>query len=265
MTDQVTMPVHEPVGNTVLTGAVLADARRVLSMLDLTELGDECTRADVERLCLAATDVQGHVAAVCVWPQFVARSSELLTNTGVRVATVVNFPDPVLALDEVIAVVRSALDDGADEIDLVLAWPALLAGDINGPSAMVRSVKGLIGHRRVLKVILETGMYPDQVSVRRAAHIATDAGADFLKTSTGKKPISATIDAVDTLLDVIRHAPHPVGLKPSGGIRSLADALRYLHRVDQTMGAYWATPDTFRIGASSLHRELIEIISAATR
>jgi deoxyribose-phosphate aldolase len=245
------VPVHEG-----------ASAHRVLSLLDLTDLSDDCNRSDIDRLCLAATDHHGHVAAVCVWPQFVARSSELLGNTGVRVATVVNFPDPVLTLDEVIAVVRTALDDGADEIDLVLPWPLVLAGDLVGPSAMVRAVKGLIGPRRVLKVILETGLYPDQASVGRAAHIAVDAGADFLKTSTGKKAVSATPEAVDTLLDVIRHAPHRVGLKPSGGIRTLTDALSYLDRVDEVMGAHWATPDTFRIGASTLHSALIDVLNA---
>jgi deoxyribose-phosphate aldolase len=244
-------------------GELLSADERILSMLDLTDLSDECTRVDIERLCLEATDPHGHVAAVCVWPRWVARASELLGNTGVRVACVVNFPDPTMALDEVIAQVRAALDDGADEIDLVWPWPSFLAGDSFGPTAMVRAVKDLIGHRRTLKVILETGLYPDQGSINRAALLAVESGADFLKTSTGKKAVSATLEAVDTLLKVIREAPRPIGIKPSGGIRTVVEAQRFLDRADAVMGPRWATPDTFRIGASTLHRELINAIDAA--
>ncbi len=122
---------------------------------------------------------------------------------------------------------------------------------------MIGEVHDEIDGQARLKVILETGMLPDQQTVRRAADIAIDCGADFIKTSTGKTERSATPEAVRTMIEAIKAADRTVGLKPSGGIRTLADASAYLALVDEALGPVWASPTTFRFGASGLYDALI--------
>jgi deoxyribose-phosphate aldolase len=228
-------------------------ARRVLSLVDLTELGDRATDADVVALCQKAHGPHGTTAAVCVWPRHVALAVEQLWGTNVRVATVVNFPTGDEPVEQVVAMTEQALADGADEIDLVLPYRAFLAGDVEAAAAMIDAVRAVVpadSHR--LKVILETGELVDPTAIHGAAHLAVLHGADFIKTSTGKTPTSASLGATAIMLLVIHQAGHPVGLKPSGGIRTLDDAAQYLAQADEVMGAGWATPETFRFGASGL-------------
>lgn len=224
-------------------------------MIDLTDLDAACTPAAIDRLCARALardpDVPA-VPAVCVWPAFVAQAASLLQGTGVRVATVVNFPAGGTDVAAVLAEVRAVLADGADEIDLVLPYRAFLAGDVATAATMVRAVRGVVAAPHHLKVILETGGYPDQASVRAAAQLAIAEGADFVKTSTGKTDRSASPEAARTLLEAIRDSGRPVGVKPSGGIRTVDDAAAYLALADEVMGPQWATADTFRFGASGL-------------
>jgi deoxyribose-phosphate aldolase len=226
-------------------------ARRAITLLDLTELGDNATDDDVRALCARAVGPHGTVAAVCVWPRHVALAHHLLANTGVRVATVVNFPSGDDPIDDVVALTESALADGADEIDLVLPYHAFLAGDTSHAAAMIDRVRHA-AHAHTLKVILETGELPSPDVVRDAAELAVAHGADFIKTSTGKTPHSASLEATEVMLGVIRGAGRPIGLKPSGGIRTLADATAYLEQADGFMGHGWATAHTFRFGASGL-------------
>lgn len=235
-------------------------ARRALALLDLTELSEICDDAAVESLCTAALDGRGHVAAVCVWPRFVTVAHRRLAGSDVRIAAVVNFPEGTKTVESILAEAAAAVADGADELDLVLPWRAFLAGDEGHAIDVVTAVRQLLGPDHVLKVILESGLYPDQASVARAAQLAVNAGADFLKTSTGKAAISATPEAVVTLLHVIACASRSVGIKPSGGIRTLEDATRYLALADDALGASWATPSTFRFGASALHGALLSAI-----
>ncbi len=190
--------------------------------------------------------------AVCVWPAFVAQAAELLRGSGVRVATVVNFPDGGTEVDAVLDETTRALADGADEIDLVLPYRALLAGDLAAARSMVDAVRAAVPPPSTLKVILETGSYSSERDIRVAADLAIVAGADFVKTSTGKTDRSATPDAVRVLLEAIRDAGRAVGVKPSGGIRTLADAEAYLALADDIMGSQWVTAATFRFGASGL-------------
>ena len=236
-------------------------ARRALAVLDLTELGDAATVDDVTALCSKAHGPHGSTAAVCVWPRHVAHAVEQLWGTNVLIATVVNFPSGDEAMDDVGAQTRQALADGADEIDLVLPHRALLAGDSAHAAAMVDAVRNVVPpDSHVLKVILETGEIVAPASIRTAAQLAVDHGADFIKTSTGKTPVSATHEATEIMLEVIRDSDRPVGLKPSGGIRTLTDATGYLHQADDVMGAGWATPATFRFGASGLLTALVATI-----
>jgi deoxyribose-phosphate aldolase len=168
----------------------------------------------------------------------------------VRVATVVNFPNGTEPLPDVLRAVAQALLDGTDEIDLVLPYRALAAGDLDQPVHMIRAVRSAMPG--ILKIILETGELANPMLIEQAAHIAIEHGADFIKTSTGKTRVGATLSATALMLDVIRRTNRPVGLKPSGGIRTFDEAMAYIDQAESVMGAGWPTPSTFRFGASGL-------------
>lgn len=238
-----------------------AGARRILSLIDLTNLDDGCTTQDVMTLCWRAQGKFGSTAAVCVWPQFVSLAKSLLIDTTIKVATVVNFPQGSSDITAVIATTTTALTDGADEIDMVLPYHALLAGQDELVSNMLTAVRATIVPPAHWKIILETGELGDERIIARASELAVAAGADFIKTSTGKTKVSATPAAVATILQVIAASNRPVGLKPSGGIRTVADAQQYLDLADAIMGPMWATPDTFRFGASGL----LDVVEAQCR
>ncbi len=238
----------------------VTEARLALRLLDLTDLSDDGTAADIDALCTRAAE--SRVAAVCVWPRFVAQAVAALVDSAVRIATVVNFPhggaDIAAAVDETVA----ALADGADEIDVVLPYRAVIAGDLDTPRRLVAGVSALIERpRHLLKVILETGELPDVPTIALASRLAIESGADFIKTSTGKTPVSATPEAARTMLDVIRTTGHRVGIKPSGGIRDLDAASTYLQLARDAMGDGWISPATFRFGASGLRDALLAVIA----
>ena len=235
-------------------------AQHALRCLDLTYLTDNCTDQAIEALCRKALDPRGPVAAVCVWPQFVKRAQEALRGSSVRIATVVNFPAGGEDVDRVTDDVQEALSDGANEIDLVLPYAAVRRGDLTTAMEMVEAVRDRVDQERLLKVILETGELKDAKLIETASRLSIDAGADFIKTSTGKTPISATPEAAEIMLNAIKASGRDVGLKPSGGIRTVADAKIYLDLAERIMGPGWATPQRFRIGASSVYDTLIAAI-----
>ena len=249
-----------------MTNDSSSTAHRAIALLDLTELGDHATVDDVTALCTRAIGPHGKVAAVCVWPRHVAHAARQLAATGVRIATVVNFPSGNDDIDAVVELARSAQLDGADEIDLVLPYRAFLAGDHARGAAMIRAVRQAVaaGSGKTLKVILETGELVDPAVIRAAAELAIRHGADFIKTSTGKTPVSATLGATQVMLQVIHDLDPAVGLKPSGGIRTLADAAAHLAQADTIMGPAWASPATFRFGASGLLTALEAAIDGDT-
>lgn len=251
-------------GTTDPGASAAAAARRALALVDLTDLDDAPTPEGIDRLCERAHGPAGHTAAVCVWPRFVRRAAGHLAGTGVLVATVVNFPHGGTDIAATVGETTQALADGAHEIDLVLPYRAFLAGDVATAEAMVAAVRAAVQAPARLKVILETGSFPDQHAVRRATRLAIEQGADFVKTSTGKTAASASPEAVRTMLLEIRESGWPVGIKPSGGIRSLVDATAYLAIADEIMGERWATPDTFRFGASGLLDALLAAIGGET-
>ena len=183
------------------------------------------------------------------------RCAELLAGSDVRVATVVNFPSGGEPVADVLAMTRTALADGADDIDLVLPYRAFLDGDSDRAGNMVAAVAALVESPRLLKVILESGAYPGSGAVAAAARLAIANGADFVKTSTGKIAEGASFEAARAMLGEIARAADDgltVGLKPSGGIRSFDDAMAYLDLADEVMGEGWATSATFRYGASGV-------------
>jgi len=247
------------------------DGTRVIELIDLTDLNDAHAPDGLADLVERA--VEHGVPAVCVWPEFVADVASMLDDSGdtggCLIATVVNFPSGDAPVDDVVAETARALADGADEIDVVLPYRAVLAGDTGTASMMIERVAAVVhgatgrsSRPAELKVILETGELVADEAVAGAARLAIDAGADFIKTSTGKTAVSATPRAVERMVDVIATAERTVGLKPSGGIRTVAEALRYLAIVDQRLGSGWATPATFRFGASSLLDDAIAVANS---
>ena len=229
-----------------------SSAQRILSLIDLTNLNDDCREEDVVELCSRAQGEFGNTAAVCVWPRFVNLCASIMRGTSIKVATVVNFPHGGTDVADVVATTIAALDAGADEIDLVLPYQSMITGDEAQVLSILQAVREVVHAPSHLKVILETGELINPERIRRASELAIKSGADFIKTSTGKTKISATPEAVTTMLQVIRDSGRLVGLKPSGGIRTVADAQQYLDLADAIMGPQWASPQTFRFGASGL-------------
>jgi deoxyribose-phosphate aldolase len=235
-------------------------ARRALRCLDLTDLTETCSDHAIDALCAKALTPHGPVAAVCVWPQFVSRARDPLKGSGVAIATVVNFPAGGEDSNRIIDDVHESLTDGANEIDLVIPYRAVRRGELDVAAEMVAAVRDVVDSGRLLKVILETGELVEPALIETASRVAIEAGADFIKTSTGKTAVSATPQAAEIMLNAIKASGRPVGLKPSGGIRTVEDAGLYLGLADRIMGPGWATPKTFRIGASSVYDALIAAI-----
>lgn len=226
-----------------------------ISLLDLTSLNDDDTAAVVDALCVRAITPVGPVAAVCVLPQFVGVAAEALDNTGVRVATVVNFPAGEDDPDGAARQTAALIDEGADEVDVVAPWRAHLAGDHAAVGRLVAACAlECPGH---LKVILETGSHPDAGATRTMADAALRAGAAFLKTSTGRYGAGADLASARVLLEAVLAHDGQAGVKISGGVRTRADAEAYLALAEEVMGVAWASPFTFRFGASSLLDDLL--------
>ena len=236
-----------------------APAQLANSLLDLTDLTDDCDATAIDRLCARARE--HGTAAVCVWPDFVARSAGLLADVPTRVATVVDFPTGTERAHAVGLVTADALANGADEIDVVLPYAAFAAGDHARSAAMLDVVGARTADAGALmKVILETGELVERGLIGRAADFAIEHGADFVKTSTGKSPVSATPEAARVMLEAIAASGRPVGLKPSGGIRTAADADVYLDLAESILGVGWPTPATFRFGASGVLDALVAAV-----
>lgn len=235
-------------------------ARKAIGLLDLTNLNDDCTAQDIDQLCKMAVTAHGPVAGVCIWPKFVSRAKSNLAGSEVKVVTVANFPaggdDPDPAKREV----SDAIEAGADEVDVVIPWKSVLAGDDGVAVALLQVCRSVVPADKVMKVILETGALKDDELIRRAARIALEAGADFLKTSTGKVAINATPHAAEILIEEISMSGRSAGFKAAGGLKTVEDAAIYLDIAARIMGREWATPDTFRFGASSVLNNLLAIL-----
>jgi deoxyribose-phosphate aldolase len=243
-----------------------------IAMIDLTTLEGQDTPGKVRALCAKAKQpdpadpTAPHVAAVCVYPDLAHVAARELNGTGIHVASVATaFPSGRSSMDVKLADVRSAVAAGADEVDMVIDRGAFLAGDYNLVHDEIVAVKEACARpgkqSAHLKVILETGELATYDNVRRASWLAMLAGADFIKTSTGKVSPAATLPVTMIMLEAVRdfRAAHgrQVGVKPAGGIRTSKDAIRYLVLVNETAGEDWLDPDWFRIGASSLLNDLL--------
>ncbi len=239
----------------------------VLNMIDLTTLEGMDTPGKVKQLCYKARHlhdtIEGlpNVAAVCVYPNFVALAKQELSHTKIKVASVATaFPSGNTALEIKLDDVRLAVDQGADEIDMVISRGKYHAGAYGYVYDEIAAVKHACGLAR-LKVILETGELGTFDDVRRASDIAIAAGADFIKTSTGKIKPAATLPVTLVMLEAIRDhyfkTGEMVGMKPAGGISNAKLALHYLIMVKETLGELWLDNHWFRFGASSLANDVL--------
>lgn len=239
-----------------------SSARIALACLDLTSLNDADTEADIAKLCQRAQNPLGPVAAVCVWPRLATFArSQLPAHIGV--AAVANFPHGNADVSATVRDTQQILQAGAQEVDVVLPYKALIAGDEAAASQLLHAVR-LACPGLVLKVILETGELKTPELISHASQLALDAGADFLKTSTGKTLVSATVDAARTMLSIIAASPSArdhVGFKASGGIRTMQEAVVYEALTQQLLGLNTLTPKRFRIGASSLLSDIEAVLN----
>lgn len=238
------------------------DVRRLVSCLDLTSLGDADDEATIEALCARAVtpvadDPSLRVAAVCIWPRFIGLARQTLAGTGIKIAAATGgFPDPSAPRRDRLREIERAVAAGADEVDAVvdrglLSTATVLATEL----AETREAAGAA----VWKAILETGAVAPE-EVEPLARRAVEAGADFLKTSTGKGFPGADPVSFETMANAAAAAGRPVGVKASGGIRTAAEALDYLSIVRHVLGDGAATPERFRIGASALLDDLVATI-----
>ena len=235
-------------------------ARRLLGLIDLTSLNPTDDDASVTALAALASTPVGRVAAFCTWPRFIGVVRKRLSGTGVPIAVVTNFPAGSSDVAAAAAETAAAVKDGADEVDVVFPYGAMLAGDDATGLALVRACRAACGSKVLLKVILETGQLESAERIRHAADLAIEGGADFIKTSTGKTQPGATLQAAEAMIDVIaavKARGMEIGLKPSGGVSSIAEARAYLELYEKRFGIGSATPATFRIGASSLIKPVL--------
>ncbi len=251
----------------IKTSAKLEGLKLAISMMDLTTLEGKDTPGKIAFLCRKAIqplDPRYEVpscAAVCVYSNLVRVAKKFLGNSKVKVASVATaFPTGLMPLKLKLAEVRSAAGDGADEIDMVIDRGVFLAGDYDRVFDEIAATKEACGEAH-LKVILETGELQTYDNVRLASEIAMRAGADFIKTSTGKISPAATMPVTLVMLEAIRDYFYEtgirIGMKPAGGIRTAKQGLAYLVMLKETLGDDWLTPDLFRFGASTLVNDVL--------
>jgi len=246
-----------------------------LSMIDLTTLEGKDSEGKVKQLCYKASHLHykhpglPYVAAICVYPTMVPIAKKELVGTGINVASVATaFPSGMADINAKLDEVKSVVDAGADEVDMVISRGRFLSGDYNYVSDEISQVKDACGKAH-LKVILETGELVTLDNVQLASDIAMEAGADFIKTSTGKVSPAATPPVVLTMLEAIRDfqikTGKKIGMKPAGGISTAKQAIQYLVMIKETLGDDWLSPNLFRFGASSLANDiLMQIMKQST-
>ena len=243
---------------------LLAHARLALSCLDLTSLNDMDTEVDVQKLCARAQSPFGPVAAVCIFPRLAAVAVRLLPE-HIPVAAVANFPHGSADVARAVRDTKTIVDSGAREIDLVLPYTHLVAGDEKAVTQLLQAVRrACLGH--TLKVILETGELKTDALIARASELSLLEGADFLKTSTGKTAVSATVPAARRMLQTIALQPAVAaraGFKASGGIRTVVEAAVYFDLVSEILGPLALEPARLRIGASSLLNDIESILGGS--
>ena len=256
----------------LLTKPALADSKpalkQVFSFLDYTSLEGSDNKAKIKALCEKAISFGEKglpfPAAVCIYPPFIAVAKNTLKGTPVKVATTAAaFPSGQMPLSVKLEEIRYAVNEGADEIDVVISRGTFLEKDYHRIYRELDAMRDMTKHN-ILKVILETGELLSPENIAMASEIAIEAGADFIKTSTGKIASAATEESVFVMLQVIREyhrkTGKKIGIKPAGGIADPEKALNYHWLVHEVLGEQWLTPELFRIGASRLADRIAELV-----
>ena len=259
--------------NNGLSGISLIDAyKKILSFIDLTTLEGSDTNQKVISVCNKAKSYQNiekgieNVAAVCFYPTFAELASQELKNSRINVACVAGgFPSGQSPMEARLTEVRYAVQNGADEIDMVISRGKFIEGDFQYVYDEIVAHKKACGKTH-LKVILETGELGNLANIKKASKIAIDAGADFIKTSTGKISPAATLEAFIVMLDAIKEhyekTGNIIGIKPAGGISEPETAIKYLTVLQSVLGDKWITQKYFRIGASRLADKAFSLINS---
>lgn len=236
-----------------------------LNLMDLTTLNESDTDAIVEALCKQVDTPFGSPAAVCIYPQFIGTAKKALADLGksnVKVATVTNFPAGGDDVSKAAEETKLAAAAGADEVDVVFPYRALMAGNEQVGHELVSACKTACGDTAKLKVIIESGELKTPELIRKASEIAINAGADFIKTSTGKVPVNATLESAEIMLQAIADTNPKCGFKAAGGVRNADQAAEYLQLAERILGDNWVSPDHFRFGASSLLTSLLTTLES---
>lgn len=245
-------------------------AQRALSLMDLTTLNEDDTAEKVVALCQQAKSPAGNTAAICIYPRFIPVARKALREQGtpdIRIATVTNFPHGNDDIEIALAETRAAIAYGADEVDVVFPYRALIEGNEQVGAELVKQcAEACHAANILLKVIIETGELKQDALIRKASQIAIEAGADFIKTSTGKVPENATLHSAELMLTVIKelNVADNVGFKPAGGVKTAEDAAQYLALAENILGREWADARHFRFGASSLLASLLTTLGHQT-
>ncbi|MCK8107566.1 deoxyribose-phosphate aldolase [Pseudoalteromonas sp. 2CM41L] len=239
------------------------NAHLAVSLMDLTSLNTADTSNDIKQLVESINPQLGTPAAVCVYSDFVDDAKIALAArelNHVKVATVTNFPTGDAPLSDVINETLIAIERGADEIDLVIPYKALIAGDENTVLEYIQQSKKACAAQAKLKVIIESGELKTEALITKATNLTIQGGADFVKTSTGKVAVNATLEATKVMLSAIKQSGKVVGFKAAGGVKTVADAKEYLALTRSILGDDYLQADTFRFGASSLLSDVYKVL-----
>lgn len=249
---------------TLNTQLDLASAAKItLHCMDLTSLTGAETQSDISSLCQQANSSAGSTAAICIFPQFITFAKTQL-KPSVKIATVTNFPHGESNIEKAVFETQQAVEFGADEVDVVFPYHALISGDETVGLELVKQCKAACGNDTLLKVIIESGELKSDELIAKASRIAIDAGADFIKTSTGKVPVNATLNAAKIMLETIKASGKQVGFKAAGGVRTVADAKQYIELAANIFDLNWVNPVNFRFGASGLLGDVKTILQINT-
>jgi len=238
-------------------------ATSIIPLIDLTSLNAEDNESSIIALCKKALTPFGPVAAICIYPKFVKLASKILKKSSVKIATVINFPTGDSTIETTIQEIKNAIADTASEIDMVFPYRMYISGDKKRAIDYVIKARELCKKNISLKIIIETGALESPELIKSISTDVIHAGANFIKTSTGKISQGATLEATKEILKVIQtesaSATRTIGIKISGGIRTIAQVQSYIKLASEIMGPNWVTPVVFRIGASRLLDEILTI------
>lgn len=251
--------IQQLLGNVSSLPASKEELRLALSLIDLTSLEGKDNEKTIEFLCEKAKKFK--TPAVCVYPSLISIAKNQLKGTPIKVASVAGaFPSGQLPLQLRLDEAKYALDEGADEIDMVISRGKFLQGDYHAVSEEVSAFKKICVSK-TLKVILETGELETIQNISLASKISIEAGADFIKTSTGKITINATLEHVCTMLLAIKVSGKQIGIKPSGGLSDTDTTVKYMRLTEMILGKEWLNSNLFRFGASRMADFIAEKIA----